>query len=53
MLIILRKFGKKEMIFYDMTGKFVKVCLAVHFANVKKMSMHKKKSVTGATKTDP
>lgn len=48
---ILRKYGQSIQIFSDLTNKFIKVCLAVHFANAKKLYMnaHKyRKSVSGS-----
>ena len=36
---IIKKFGNIYQIFYDLTNKFIKVCLAVYFANAKKLYM--------------
>lgn len=47
---LLRRFST-EAIFSDMSVKLTKVCLAIHFANVKKLSQ-KRRSVTGTTKID-
>lgn len=50
-MILLKRFIK-EPIFTDMSIKLTKVCLAIHFANVKKLAA-KRKSVTGSAKLDP
>ena len=50
-MILLRRFNS-EAIFTDMSVKLTKVCLAIHFANVKKLSQ-KRRSVTGTAKIDP
>jgi hypothetical protein len=47
---IVKKFSK-EIIFVDMTVKLVKVTLAVHFANSRKIAV-KKKSLSGGNKND-
>lgn len=50
LLTMIRKFSN-EAILVDLTIKLIKVCLAIHFANVKRLSV-KRRSVTGTTKID-
>ncbi len=45
---IVNKYSNEEIII-DMTLKLLKVCLAVHYANVKKIVLSKR-SVTGGSK---
>lgn len=47
---IIRKFHNDHIII-DLTIKLIKVCLAMHFANVKRLAS-KRKSVTGTSKID-
>lgn len=54
---IIRKFGNVYQIFYDLTNKFIKVCLAVYFANAKKLYMsamkHRKSPTYIPSASDP
>ncbi len=50
-LLTLVKRFHTESIITDLTVKLIKVCLAMHFANVKRLAT-KRKSITGNSKLD-